>query len=56
MSVYGSRGVHGHTVETIARRVLSGEPSAGGTLGLTALQQDRAIGDEGRVQPGTGRT
>jgi DNA-binding FadR family transcriptional regulator len=40
MSLYGSRGVHGQTVETIARRVLSGELPEGSTLDLGALQTE----------------
>ena len=40
MSLYGSRGVHGQTVETIARRVLSGQLPEGATIDLTALQTE----------------
>lgn len=40
MSLYARRGVHGQTVETIARRVLSGELPEGGTLDLNALQSE----------------
>jgi len=38
MSLYGTRGVHGQTVDAIARRVLSGELPEGATIDLTALQ------------------
>jgi GntR family transcriptional regulator, galactonate operon transcriptional repressor len=40
MSLYGSRGVHGQTVEAIAGRVLSGELAEGATLDLVALQAE----------------
>jgi len=40
MSLYGSRGVHGQTVEAIARRVLSGGLPQGATLDLVALQAE----------------
>jgi DNA-binding FadR family transcriptional regulator len=40
MSLYGSRGVHGQTVETIARRVLSGQLPEGATIDLTGLQAE----------------
>ncbi|WNI25426.1 FadR/GntR family transcriptional regulator [Streptomyces sp. ITFR-16] len=38
MAAYARRGVHGQTVETLARRVLSGEIPEGATLDLVALQ------------------
>ncbi|MEW1688079.1 FadR/GntR family transcriptional regulator [Streptomyces sp. NPDC091265] len=38
MTPYARRGVHGQTVETLARRVLSGEIPEGATLDLVALQ------------------
>src|SRR4051794_9606029 len=40
MPPYARRGVHGQTVETIARRVLSGEFPEGATLDLVALQRE----------------
>ncbi|MBM9503335.1 FadR/GntR family transcriptional regulator [Actinacidiphila acididurans] len=40
MTPYARRGVHGQTVETLARRVLSGEIPEGATLDLVALQQE----------------
>ena len=40
MSLYGNRGVHGQTVDAIARRVLSGGLPEGATLDLTALQAE----------------
>ncbi|MFI6345793.1 FadR/GntR family transcriptional regulator [Streptomyces sp. NPDC050560] len=40
MSSYARRGVHGQTVETLARRVLSGEFPEGTTLDLVALQAE----------------
>ena len=43
MSIYGSSSVHGQTVETIARHVLSGEPPEGGTLDPTAPQQELGV-------------
>ena len=43
MPLYGSRGVHGQTVEAIARRVMSGELPEGGTLDLAELQTDLGI-------------
>ncbi|MFJ9031684.1 FadR/GntR family transcriptional regulator [Streptomyces sp. NPDC102274] len=38
MTPYARRGVHGQTVETLARRVLSGEIPEGATLDLVSLQ------------------
>jgi GntR family transcriptional regulator, galactonate operon transcriptional repressor len=38
MTPYARRGVHGQTVETLARRVLSGEIPEGATLDMAALQ------------------
>jgi GntR family galactonate operon transcriptional repressor len=38
MSPYARRGVHGQTVEALARRVLSGEIPEGATLDLVSLQ------------------
>jgi DNA-binding FadR family transcriptional regulator len=40
MTPYARRGVHGQTVETLARRVLSGELPEGATLDLVALQSE----------------
>jgi len=40
MTPYARRGVHGQTVETLARRVLSGEIPEGATLDLVALQRE----------------
>jgi DNA-binding FadR family transcriptional regulator len=40
MPPYARRGVHGQTVETLARRVLSGELPEGSTLDLVALQEE----------------
>jgi len=37
---YQLRGVHGQTVETLARRILSGEIPEGGTLDLLALREE----------------
>jgi GntR family transcriptional regulator, galactonate operon transcriptional repressor len=43
MSLYGNRGVHGQTVEAIARRVLSGELPEGMTVDLAALQAEFGV-------------
>ncbi|WP_051951839.1 FadR/GntR family transcriptional regulator [Actinacidiphila yeochonensis] len=40
MTPYARRGVHGQTVETLARRVLSGRIPEGATLDLPALQAE----------------
>ncbi|MFD0067051.1 FadR/GntR family transcriptional regulator [Streptomyces sp. NPDC056690] len=40
MTPYARRGVHGQTVETLARRVLSGEVPEGATLDMAALQSE----------------
>ncbi|RAG87206.1 GntR family transcriptional regulator [Streptacidiphilus pinicola] len=40
MSLYGNRGVHGQTVDAIARRVLSGELPEGTTLDVPALREE----------------
>lgn len=40
MTPYARRGVHGQTVETLARRVLSGEIPEGSTIDLVALQRE----------------
>ncbi|GAA4593692.1 FadR/GntR family transcriptional regulator [Planotetraspora phitsanulokensis] len=40
MAQYARRGVHGQTVEVIARRILAGEIAAGETLNMTALQEE----------------
>jgi DNA-binding FadR family transcriptional regulator len=37
---YARRGVHGQTVEVIARRILAGEIGEGATLNLAALQEE----------------
>ena len=43
MSLYGNRGVHGQTVDAIARRVLSGELPEDATLDLTAMQAEFGV-------------
>jgi GntR family transcriptional regulator, galactonate operon transcriptional repressor len=43
MTPYARRGVHGQTVEALARRVLSGEIGEGETLDLTALQAELGV-------------
>jgi DNA-binding FadR family transcriptional regulator len=43
MSLYGNRGVHGQTVDAIARRVLSGGLPEGATLDLAALQAELGV-------------
>ncbi|HWG27536.1 FadR/GntR family transcriptional regulator [Actinospica sp.] len=43
MSLYGNRGVHGQTVDAIARRVLSGALPEGATLDLSALQEELGV-------------
>jgi len=43
MSLYGNRGVHGQTVDAIARRVLSGELPEGATLDLAGLQAEFGV-------------
>jgi DNA-binding FadR family transcriptional regulator len=40
MTPYARRGVHGQTVEALARRILSGEIPEGATLDLVALQSE----------------
>ncbi|MFI1769967.1 FadR/GntR family transcriptional regulator [Streptomyces sp. NPDC020800] len=40
MVLYANRGVHGQTVEALARKVLSGEFAQGQILDLTALQRE----------------
>ncbi|MCQ8833360.1 FadR/GntR family transcriptional regulator [Streptomyces malaysiensis] len=40
MTPYARRGVHGQTVEALARRVLSGDIPEGATLDLVALQSE----------------
>ncbi|MFD0786891.1 FadR/GntR family transcriptional regulator, partial [Micromonospora azadirachtae] len=40
MAQYAGRGVHGQTVEVIARRILTGEIAEGATLNLGALQEE----------------
>ncbi|MFJ6086993.1 FadR/GntR family transcriptional regulator [Streptomyces sp. NPDC092369] len=40
MSSYARRGVHGQTVEALARRILGGEIPEGATLDLVALQSE----------------
>src|SRR6478609_2847279 len=37
---YAGRGVHGQTVEVLARRILAGEIAEGETLNLGALQEE----------------
>lgn len=43
MSLYTRRGVHGQTVEIIARRVLSGQFAEGATLDLAALRTELGV-------------
>jgi GntR family galactonate operon transcriptional repressor len=43
MSLYGNRGLHGQTVDAIARRVLGGELPEGATLDIEALQQELGV-------------
>ncbi|MBV2354088.1 FadR family transcriptional regulator [Streptomyces sp. J2-1] len=40
MTPYARRGVHGQTVEALARRILGGEMPEGATLDLVALQSE----------------
>ncbi|MFC0505638.1 FadR/GntR family transcriptional regulator [Micromonospora costi] len=40
MAQYAGRGVHGQTVEAIARRILTGEIAEGDTLNIAALQEE----------------
>ncbi|MGK5741024.1 FadR/GntR family transcriptional regulator [Micromonospora sp. URMC 103] len=40
MAQYAGRGVHGQTVEVIARRILTGEIAEGATLNIAALQEE----------------
>jgi DNA-binding FadR family transcriptional regulator len=40
LAQYASRGVHGQTVEVIARRILAGEITEGQTLNIVALQEE----------------
>jgi DNA-binding FadR family transcriptional regulator len=40
LAQYARRGVHGQTVEVIARRILAGEIAEGDTLNLSALQEE----------------
>ncbi|RKR92348.1 DNA-binding FadR family transcriptional regulator [Micromonospora pisi] len=40
MAQYARRGIHGQTVEILARRILAGEIPEGATLHLAALQQE----------------
>ncbi|WP_326558838.1 FadR/GntR family transcriptional regulator [Micromonospora sp. NBC_01796] len=40
MAQYARRGIHGQTVEVLARRILAGEIAEGATLNLAALQQE----------------
>lgn len=40
MGQYATRGVHGQTVEVIARRILAGELAEGATLDMPALQAE----------------
>jgi GntR family galactonate operon transcriptional repressor len=43
LAQYAGRGVHGQTVEAIARRILSGDIAVGSTLNLTELQAELDI-------------
>ncbi|MEV4755922.1 FCD domain-containing protein [Micromonospora sp. NPDC049559] len=43
MAGYQLRGVHGQTVETLARRILSGQIPEGGTLDLLALRAELEV-------------
>jgi GntR family galactonate operon transcriptional repressor len=40
LAQYARRGVHGQTVELIARRILAGEIAEGATLNIAALQEE----------------
>jgi GntR family transcriptional regulator, galactonate operon transcriptional repressor len=40
LAQYARRGLHGQTVEIIARRILAGEIAAGATLNIAALQEE----------------
>jgi GntR family transcriptional regulator, galactonate operon transcriptional repressor len=40
LAQYARRGLHGQTVEVIARRILAGEIAAGATLNIGALQRE----------------
>ncbi len=40
LTTYARRGLHGQTVEVIARRILAGEIAPGATLDITALQAE----------------
>ncbi|WP_410810081.1 FadR/GntR family transcriptional regulator [Micromonospora sp. 067-2] len=40
MAQYARRGIHGQTVEAIARRILTGDIAAGATLNIAALQEE----------------
>ncbi|MGX6605323.1 FadR/GntR family transcriptional regulator [Micromonosporaceae bacterium Da 78-11] len=40
MASYSGRGLHGQTVEAIARRIVSGQIAEGDTLDITHLQQE----------------
>ncbi|MEU1166359.1 hypothetical protein ABZ372_40610, partial [Streptomyces sp. NPDC005921] len=61
MTPYARRGVHGQTVEALARRILGGEIPEGATLDLVALQseldvsltaQHRQHPEEAQAEPG----
>ncbi|WP_433552510.1 FadR/GntR family transcriptional regulator [Micromonospora zamorensis] len=43
MAQYARRGVHGQTVEAIARRILTGEIAVGATLNIVALQEEFGV-------------
>ncbi|MEY9962471.1 GntR family galactonate operon transcriptional repressor [Streptacidiphilus sp. MAP12-16] len=43
MQPYARRGVHGQTVETLARKILSGSLPQGATLDMPALQQEMDV-------------
>ncbi|AEY85523.1 FadR-family transcriptional regulator [Streptomyces hygroscopicus subsp. jinggangensis 5008] len=43
MTPYARRGVHGQTVEALARRILGGEITEGATLDLVALQSELGV-------------
>jgi len=43
MTAYARRGVHGQTVDTLARRILGGRIPEGATLDVAGLQQELAV-------------
>ncbi len=43
MAVYDGRGIHGHTVEVIGRRILTGALTEGATINVVALEDELDI-------------